>query len=524
MIVLTTLVGAGVGYALARTTPWVYRSTVTLLINQQQNPVALDYSQVQVSESLARTYSELIRTRPIIEQAIQTANVTISPEQLIAAVSARSTPNTPLLAVDVENSDPVVASELANALADVLVARGRDESFKQTSSIDAQLRKQISDVSAKLATTTAATDRARASADDRSNELASLQAELLQLQLSYANLIRAQQDLLFAQTRLADAIRIAAPAVPAAAPVRPRLSLNVLVGAAIGLMVGIGFALGRHYLADPVETPEGVERRVQLPTLGTVRRIPEEEIAGLISASAASRDAALEPFRRLYLSLRLALEEGNGRIVLVTSPGPDEGKSTVVAGLACAAAEAGQRVVALDGDLRQPALHDLLGVPRSPGLVHALSSDDPEPSAVLARAQNGDRNLRVLPAGPVTPNPVALLASRTMAELLRRISTEADLILIDGPPVGVVSDSLILARHVDGVVLVAAAGRTSGRDLIQTRASLSQGSPRLLGVVLNHPSGRPKREVVPRRPALASGQSPKPSPGGAAADLGRIDG
>jgi capsular exopolysaccharide synthesis family protein len=181
-------------------------------------------------------------------------------------------------------------------------------------------------------------------------------------------------------------------------------------------------------------------------------------------------------------------------------------------------------VFAVDCDLRQPALHELLGVPRSPGLVQALSGDGPQPAAVLARTQSGDGILRVFPAGPVPPNPVALLASRNMAELVRRISAEADLILIDGPPVGAVSDSLTLARQVDGVVLVAAAGRTSGRDLIQARASLSQGSARLLGVVLNHRPARLRRGAVQRQPPVASGQPPRPSPDGALADLSRVDG
>ena len=128
-------------------------------------------------------------------------------------------------------------------------------------------------------------------------------------------------------------------------------------------MTGFAFALGRHYLADAIETPEDAQRRAQLATLGSVRLLSDEERTGLASPRTASRDAATEPFRRLFLSLRLALQESCGRFVLVTSPGADEGKSMVVAGLARAAAEAGLRVIAVDCDLRQPELHQVLGVP-----------------------------------------------------------------------------------------------------------------------------------------------------------------
>ena len=169
-------------------------------------------------------------------------------------------------------------------------------------------------------------------------------------------------------------------------------------------------------------------------------------------------------------------------MLTVTSVGIDEGKSEVAANLAITMAQAEQRVILVDGDLRRPALHTLFGLTNDQGLTSMLFA--PEGSAAPLQ-QTSVPGLQLLSSGPLPPRPADILGSRRMGEILHGLRDIADVIIIDTPPVLAVSDTVVLAPRVDGVLLVMQAGRTRREHARQARTVLDKAKANIVGVVLN---------------------------------------
>jgi non-specific protein-tyrosine kinase len=194
------------------------------------------------------------------------------------------------------------------------------------------------------------------------------------------------------------------------------------------------------------------------------------------------RSAAAEAYRALRTNLQFSGLDRDVRTVLLTGAGSGEGTTTIAANLAVAVAEAGQRVLLVDCNLRQPALHAAFGLPLSPGLSNLLAANQSEPTIESTSVPG----LSLIAAGDPPPNPAEFIASARLTALLGRLRERFDLVLLDTPPVGIVTDAAVLAPRVDGVILVVSAGRTR-RDLAKrAQQQLETVGARLLGAVLNH--------------------------------------
>lgn len=192
---------------------------------------------------------------------------------------------------------------------------------------------------------------------------------------------------------------------------------------------------------------------------------------------------AAEAYRTLRTNLQFSTLDKPVRTVLVTSAGPDEGKSTTLCNLAVTIAQAGTKVLVVDCDLRRPVLHELLDLSNEKGLTTALIDEN---SGRLPLQQTAVPNLSALTSGPLPPNPADLLGSQRMLKVLEGLTAAADLVLLDSPPVTLVADGAILASRTDGVVLVVGAGRTR-RDLAaRAKAIIEKANGRILGAVLNN--------------------------------------
>ena len=220
---------------------------------------------------------------------------------------------------------------------------------------------------------------------------------------------------------------------------------------------------------------------MKLPRLGQERRNGRPS-AGIITLR-DPRSPAAEAYRALRTNLQFSSLDTDLRTILVTSTGPGEGKSTTLANLAVVMAEGGERVLAVDCDLRRASLHTLFGLDNSRGLTNLFLNEDVGPLPVQ---ETGVPNLQVLTSGPHKPNPSQLLGSHAMVRVLDMLRNAADVVLFDAPPVLAVTDATLLATRMDGVVLVVDAGATR-RDLARrARAQLEKVNARLLGVVLNN--------------------------------------
>jgi len=196
------------------------------------------------------------------------------------------------------------------------------------------------------------------------------------------------------------------------------------------------------------------------------------------------RSPGAEAFRTLRTNLMFSSLERPLATLLITSPAPEEGKSTTLANLAVTLAQGGRSTILVDCDLRRPRLHDIFGVPIAPGLSNAILGKAEAPPLT----PTGVEGLSLLPAGDTPPNPADLLGSRRMEAIIANLKSRADIVLFDAPPVIAVTDAALLASKLDGVLLVVSAGHTRRDHAQRAKALLEKIHVRIVGTVLTNAS------------------------------------
>lgn len=268
-------------------------------------------------------------------------------------------------------------------------------------------------------------------------------------------------------------------AVLPSTPVAPNPTQNLTLAAILGLVGGVGLAFLFDRLDVSVKSREQIEQ-MGVTVLGV---IPALDTHGEdVYLEHDTQGIGGESFRKLRTSIGFAGVEDPIKSVLVTSPVSEEGKTTLSLNLASAYALGGFRTLLLEADLRRPSLHHVFGVYGTRGLTTVIVGAVPLTEAIV----NTDaRNLSILLAGAIPPNPVELLASEQMIEILGRLRVLFDVVIIDSPPLVPVADASTLARHCDGVVVVTRVGRTDRRRLAESVQVVQRAGGNLLGVVLN---------------------------------------
>ncbi|MBX7253640.1 MAG: CpsD/CapB family tyrosine-protein kinase [Candidatus Promineofilum sp.] len=194
------------------------------------------------------------------------------------------------------------------------------------------------------------------------------------------------------------------------------------------------------------------------------------------------RSPAAEAYRTLRTNLSFYSLDQPIHTLVVTSPAAGEGKSTAIANLAVTMAQSGRRTILVDCDLRRPSLHELFGLPMAPGLTNLALEEVAEPPLQATSIDN----LWLLSSGPTPPNPADLLGGRRMEELLAKLAAQADIVLLDAPPVVAAADAAILGAKADGVLLIIQAGRTRRDQSERARELLEQAKARIVGVALTN--------------------------------------
>ena len=356
--------------------------------------------------------------------------------------------------------------------------------------------------------------------------------------MQYEQLFSRQQEIQVDITLQRGGAEIIAEAAAPTAPSSPGPVRNGVLGAVVGLLLGLGLAFAKEHLNTKLRSREEAERLTGLATLAELPFDPETADHAEVVAALAHADGALaEAERSLRVSIGFCALDAPCAVWSSPAPSPQDGKSFVAANLASVYAAAGYRTILVQADLRRPAATEpLLGSTdpsRSLGVTGVLtalaeleggngrnplhppaplmptsasrSSTSTSTSTTIPRALSqvtvgGDErrrvveyellptvvaNLRMLPAGMKPPNPAELLGSPLIDELLRQLGSLADMVVIDTPPVMVVADPVILAKKADGVVLVASVGQTARDGLQRAKESLDAAHARILGVVIN---------------------------------------
>lgn len=270
------------------------------------------------------------------------------------------------------------------------------------------------------------------------------------------------------------------PALVPVTPAAPHTPLNVVLGVIIGLALGLGIAILRSVLDTRIHSLHDIEAATEAPVLGGIALDPDAKKRPLI-VHADPRNPRAESFRSLRTNLQFIDVDDSSRSFVVSSAGPGEGKSTTTANLAIALAETGARVALVDGDLRLPRVADYMGIEGGVGLTDVLIG---RAELVDVLQQWGTGRLFVLPSGRTPPNPSELLGSQAMQRTLAELEGAFDYVLVDAPPLLLVTDAAVVSRFTSGVLMVAASGATKKPQLTAAVEKLNAIGSRLFGVIV----------------------------------------
>ena len=393
-------------------------------------------------------------------------------------------------------NDPEEAAAVTGTYAEVYVSSKRTAAADSVSAAIGGFQERLSDLRAQRQELRAPiqaledrrdralTDESRAELTtqiDRLNDDLAVEIGLIDSQIEQiaSSITLLELDTELARTGTARIIQDAAvPGAPTNAP----LSRNLIFGGLVGLILGAGLALVIDNLDRSIKTSEDIN---SIPVLGSIPR-PGRELAYTELSLAAMNhtgSALADGYQKVRTAVEFALIGRKITSLLITSPSQAEGKTTTSANLAWAMSAVDHRVVLADVDFRRPRIHEVFGCPPEPGLSDNLLHGTPLNKLAL-RVDDERSNMVIIPTGAQPPSPGDFVASPAFSGLLRNLEAEADLVILDGPPVLPVSDALSVARQVDAVIVVAMAGRTSRVQLERAVESLRRVGADVLGVCL----------------------------------------
>jgi polysaccharide biosynthesis transport protein len=482
LLVASVLLAAGAAYLVSSSLPKVYEGKVTLIVGQSTQASNPDLNQLLASQRLSQTYADLATTSPLLQQVIAKNSLGITPDDFRKRIVADAPRESTLVHLTVQDGDPARAATLANSLAAEMIAAspaiaGRDSDVQQFIDTDlASIQAQIEETQTEIQRLTSLT--ARSAADEQ--QLQALQGRIVILRQTYATMLG------FSSNSGANLLTVVDPASPPEAPASPRVLLNTILAAVVGLLIALGFAFLLEHLDDTVKSPDEVEAVTGLPTLGTITKMKggkDRKEFYRLATLLYYRGPEAEAYRSLRTNLEFAAVDDPVRTLLVTSAVPGEGKTTTAANIAVVFAQAGRRTILLDGDFRKPGVHRIFDLPNTHGLSSLLRSDA---TGIGDVAQVTDQeNLRIITTGPLPPNPAELMGSQRMRTVLGRLSEIADLVIVDSPPLRAVTDAVLLSSITDGTLFVVDAGRTRRGAIRGGREALAHAGARVLGVALN---------------------------------------
>ncbi len=260
-------------------------------------------------------------------------------------------------------------------------------------------------------------------------------------------------------------------------PVSPNVTLNLALGAVVGLMFGVGVAFFLEYLDTSVKTLEDVERYLQVPVLAVIPK----DVGVLYKQSGMSPDA--EAYRILRTNIEFNRKNPEDNAITVVSGGAGEGKSTTLVNLAYICAQGGYTTLMIDADLRRPRLHTFFDINNSVGLTNYLTTELMLEDVIL---QTPVDNLYFMPSGILPADAAGILNSRRMSELIQDVKQRFDLVLVDSPPILGVSDASVLASEVDLTMIVVQHRKLPRNMLMRVKQAVENVGGHVIGVVLNN--------------------------------------
>lgn len=464
--------------------PSIYASSSRVLIASQDTSLFAIAGLVAPDPAQIDTQVQVI-TSPAVATAVAER---LGPDAAaVTGVAAGGIGTTRVLDVTVKATSPQVAARAATLYVEVYTQQRRDQAIANVVQVSQKLTEKTAEAKQKVADFEGQLARAQA------NKASASEIESIKLQRDAAAtnyllyLQKADQATVDASVATGGAEILVRGAVPTQ-PISPQPRRSAALAVALGLMLGVVAAIGLDFLDDSVKTVEEVERIARtLPILGAIPTIADwknRDVARLVTIE-DSNSVISEAYRSLRTNVQFAGIKREARVLQVSSPVAAEGKTTTLANLAVTMALSGRRVTVVDCDLRRPRVHEFFGVSNEIGFTSVLLGDQPLSSALQRVVLPDGAVIQMLPSGPLPPNPAELLGTTRVAELLVALKADNDYVLIDAPPVLPVTDAVVLASRVDGVMLVATTKVTGRRHLSQALSSFRAADSPLLGIIVN---------------------------------------
>lgn len=497
LVVLAVVLSGGASYFIVSQQPATYQASASLTVGQILDSPDPNPTQISLIQQLAAGYADRAQRPAVADAAKEALGLNRLPNYRVQLGETRLT-----LEITVTDTDPNRAAAVANAVAEALIAQSPTAETQQAENerrlfVEGELnaiQTQIDETRAELTSKQEEFGAAVSALEIQTlrQDVNALESKLATLQSSYADLSNSINTAGSVNT-----LEITFPATPDFRQVGPNIEITVVLAVLVGAILASGAAYLLSYLDDSVKTTDDVERATGLATMAAIAKIdrPEERLVAVNNP----RSPTAEAFRGLRTAAQFATVDAPDASLLVTSPNPSEGKSTVSANLAVTLAQAGFRTILIDADLRRPAQHDVFELSNTFGLTNLLlelklaqgnvrsALDQLMPDFVQDAAVE---NLQVLTSGPMPPNPAELLGSTLMGQLLDDLNRRYDYVVIDSAPTLAVTDAIILCRRVSGVIVVAHAGKTRQPHLKHVVSHLKSVEANVLGIVLNRISAR----------------------------------
>lgn len=498
LILVAVIVSGFTSVVVTSQQPLQYEAKATLMIGSAiEDPNPTNY-QLVAGQQLATTYADIANREPVRKGAAQALGLPRLPKYTV-----RPVPNTNLLEIIVIDEIPERAAAVANELANQIILASPTSPQSEEQQRLLFIKEQLDELEIKIRETQ---DEILQKQEELANLTSALEIQDAQQQItalqSKANTLQSNYATLLAntQTNAINTLSVIEPATPPLGPVGPNVPLMAATAAGIGFLLAASAAYLLEYLDNTVKTPDDIARLTNLPMLTGIAYIKSEgksdkgeEYTNKLVTINQPRAPVSEAYRKLRTAIQFAsIDSPNKTSLLITSTNPGEGKSVTAANLAVVMAQAGNRVLLVDADLRRPSQHNIFELPNSRGLTSLLlkiNSQNPngEVDQVMTALmhQSPVDNLFIMTSGPIPPNPSELLGSSKMHQTIDLLTSRFDYVVIDSPPVIAVTDAVVLSTLVDSVVVVTEAGRTQRTPLRQSVNQLREVKANLVGVVLN---------------------------------------
>jgi succinoglycan biosynthesis transport protein ExoP len=457
----------------------VYQGTAEVLLQPRSTESLFNPSTGQRADPAraVQTEIEVLKSGPV--QAEVRRRLGRAPD-----ISAGPVGQTDVIRVRARSTEAKQAAAVANAYAEAYIDFRRKQAVGDLVAAGEELQRKVDSLQAQI---DPLTQQVNAADPKGRGEVEARVRPQLDSLLSQQALFKQKLDQLQVDAALkTGGAQLVTPATTPSTPVEPRPVRTGAVALVVGLLFGVGLAFLFDYLDDSIKAKEDVERAAPgVSVLGFIPAIPgwrDRQETRLISLSDPSSPAS-EAYRSLRTSVQFLGLDRPLKTVLMTSPGASEGKTTTLANLAVALARAGQQVIVVCCDLRRPRVHEFFGLSNATGFTSVLLGETALSTAL--QPVRSSAKLRLLASGPLPPNPSELLASDRAVELFDSLRRQADIVLIDAPPVLPVTDAAVLSSRVDATLLVATANVTTRKALGRAVEVLAHVDAPLVGTVLN---------------------------------------